>query len=128
MVETHSATGWTRGRTEQTMMWAPSACTLPIVERPLRVAEFDELFATALRGQTRLGPTRLQLILDHSDQVEATTRDLIARETACCSFFTFSLTLSSDGQLLLDIQVPANRTGVLEGLAARAMAATSGTG
>ncbi|WP_245718914.1 hypothetical protein [Micromonospora rhizosphaerae] len=37
--------------------WVPEACTLPTAERPLRVAEFDELFATALRGQTRLSPT-----------------------------------------------------------------------
>jgi hypothetical protein len=31
--------------------WAPQACTLPAAERAVRVAEFDELFATGMRGQ-----------------------------------------------------------------------------
>ena len=30
--------------------WAPDACTLPTSERPLRVAEFDDLFAYVLRS------------------------------------------------------------------------------
>jgi len=42
------------------------------------VAEFDELFATALRGQDRLGPTHLRLRLDSADEVVATTRELVA--------------------------------------------------
>ena len=37
--------------------WAPDACTLPTVERPLRVAEFDDLF-TAVRRSERPQPTR----------------------------------------------------------------------
>ncbi|WP_433352534.1 hypothetical protein ACQP25_05150 [Microtetraspora malaysiensis] len=32
------------------MEWTPAECTLPTEERPLRVAEFDELFASALYG------------------------------------------------------------------------------
>jgi hypothetical protein len=107
---------------EPMMSWAPIDCTLPTAERPLRVAEFDELFATALRGQTRLGPTRLRLTLDGADEVEATIGDLIARENACCSFFTFTLTRTPGRQLQLDVQVPANRTEVLDGLSTRAAA------
>ena len=95
------------------MTWAPPDCTLPTAEQPLRVAEFDQLFATALRGQARPGPAHLRLILDGTGEVEATTRDLIARETACCSFFAFNLTRTSGGQLQLDVQVPQGRTEVL---------------
>jgi hypothetical protein len=29
-------------------VWVPEACTLPTVEQPFRVAEFDDLFAVAL--------------------------------------------------------------------------------
>jgi hypothetical protein len=105
------------------MTWTPSECTLPTAERPLRVAEFDELFATALRAQARPGPTHLRLTLDGADQVEATTHDLIARETACCPFFAFTVTRTGDQKLQLDIQVPHNRTDVLDGIAARAAAA-----
>jgi hypothetical protein len=107
------------------MTWAPEACTLPTAERPLRVAEFDGLFASALRAQARPGPTQLRLLLDGAEQVEDTTRDLIARQTACCSFFAFTLTRVPEGQLRLDVQVPASRTDVLDAIAARAAAAGS---
>ncbi|MEV4838269.1 hypothetical protein AB0K05_27425 [Nonomuraea sp. NPDC049486] len=33
--------------------WVPSACTLPTAEQPLRVAEFDALFADAVRAVAR---------------------------------------------------------------------------
>jgi hypothetical protein len=36
----------------------PAACTLPTAARPLRLAEFDALFATALRRQERLSARR----------------------------------------------------------------------
>ncbi|MFI6787421.1 hypothetical protein ACIBG4_08835 [Nonomuraea sp. NPDC050383] len=107
------------------MEWAPAECTLPTEERPLRVAEFDELFAAALRGLERIGPTHLRLALDGGAQVEETTRGLTARETSCCSFFTFSLTTGSrtaDGaRLVLDVKVPSAHAGVLDGLQARAL-------
>ena len=66
--------------------WAPDACTLPTAERPLRVAEFDDLF-TAVRRSERPLPTRLDLVLPRN--IEATCRDLARRESECCSFFTF---------------------------------------
>ena len=41
--------------------WAPEACSLPTAERPLRVAEFDELFTAVLRFDrpqpSSLGPS-----------------------------------------------------------------------
>jgi len=101
------------------MEWAPVECTLPTEERPLRVAEFDELFASALRGLERVGPNHLRLTLDAGAQVEETARDLAARETGCCSFFTFTLTPGRE-RLAVDIEVPAVHTKVLDGLAARA--------
>jgi hypothetical protein len=108
------------------MDWAPAECTLPTAERPLRVAEFDSLFAGSLRTLVRLDPTRLRLSLDGAPEVEETTRDLVARETACCSFFTFTVTPEPDAGLRLDIEVPAQRADVLDALAARAVAAAPG--
>ncbi|MEU9473975.1 hypothetical protein AB0D78_47270 [Streptomyces avermitilis] len=38
--------------------WIPASCTLPTTEQPLRVAEFDALFAerlTGRRGRSRCG-------------------------------------------------------------------------
>jgi hypothetical protein len=97
--------------------WAPEACTLPTVERPLRVAEFDHLFATVLRRQQRLSPTALRWHLDPA--AETVARDLTGRESACCSFFTFTFDREGD-ELRLDVRVPAGHIPVLDALADRA--------
>jgi hypothetical protein len=99
--------------------WVPQTCTLPTVERPLRLAEFDELFAAALRGQQRLAPTRLRWRLDPT--AESTARDLTGRESSCCSFFTFAFAPAGDS-IQLDVEVPAEHVDVLDALAARATA------
>jgi hypothetical protein len=100
-------------------VWVPEACTLPTVERPLRLAEFDDLFATALLGQLRVSRTRLRWQLDPAVQERA--RDLTARESSCCSFFTFSFTTTGDG-LQVDVEVPAGQVAVLDALTQRAVA------
>ena len=104
------------------MSWTPTECTLPMAERPLRAAEFDELFATRLRSLARPDRFLLRLVLDDGDKVAATTRDLVAREQACCELFEFELTSTPEG-LRLDVRVPAGRAEVLDGLAAQATAA-----
>jgi hypothetical protein len=97
--------------------WAPEACTLPALARPTRVAEFDDLFRTALRAQERPAPTRLRWHLDPA--AEPAARDLADRESRCCAFFTF--TFSRDGtDLLLDVEVPPAHVEVLTALATRA--------
>ncbi|GAA0793635.1 hypothetical protein GCM10009524_00840 [Spirilliplanes yamanashiensis] len=95
----------------------PEACTLPTADRPLRLAEFDDLFATALRAQRRMAPTRLRWHLDPAAETTA------GRETACCSFFTFTFAAPGTqgaGALHLDVQVPAAHVDVLDALAERA--------
>jgi hypothetical protein len=94
-------------------------CTLPSAEQPLRLAEFDDLFATAVRGVDRTGPTRVRLDLAPEPAVAARAADLVVRETRCCSFFAFTLA-ARGGQLSLDVAVPAEYADVLEALAARA--------
>jgi len=98
-------------------VWVPPACTLPTAQRPPRLAEFDRLIATALRGQQRLSPTWLRWRLDLA--AEPTARDLADRESQCCTFFTFTFT-PVDGVLQLDVAVPAGYVDVLDALADRA--------
>ncbi|MFI9816838.1 hypothetical protein [Saccharothrix variisporea] len=101
--------------------WTPltvDACTLPTAEQPLREKEFDDLFAASARSVERLDPTCVRVTLDPAPEVAARTAHLMARETGCCSFFTFALTTAGDG-LRLDIRVPHQRVAVLEALAAR---------
>lgn len=101
--------------------WAPRACTLPTTERPLRVAEFDDLFARSVRGIDRLEPGRLRLDLEPTPQVAAQTAELVMRETGCCSFFTFAIT-AADGRLRVEVSVTAAHLEVLDALAVRASA------
>lgn len=100
--------------------WTPEACTLPTVERPLRVAEFDDLFATALRGIERPEPTRLDLLLDGATADAA--EDLTARESGCCAFFRFTFTPAADGLVRLAVAVPDAHVRVLDALGTRASA------
>jgi hypothetical protein len=85
----------------------------------LRVAEFDALFASTLRGVERQAPGRLRLVLDAAAATSA--RELVARESGCCSFFDFRFT-PADDRLLLDVRIPASRIDVLDGLARQARA------
>jgi hypothetical protein len=100
--------------------WIPESCTLPTAEQPLRAVEFDELFASALRGIARTAPTTVELQLDAS--ADAPARALAEREAACCSFFTFTFSTDPAGQLLLEVTVPAAHVAVLDGLVSRAIA------
>ncbi|MFI6744066.1 hypothetical protein ACIBI9_65345 [Nonomuraea sp. NPDC050451] len=64
----------------------PSACTLPAAGQPLRVAEFDALFADASQALQRPDRTRSRLELAVSPENAARTAELSAREDGCCSF------------------------------------------
>ena len=69
--------------------------------------------------QERVTPHVLRWSLD--PKAEDVARDLTARETGCCSFFTFSFKADPD-ELVVDVQVPPAQVKVLDALAARAAA------
>lgn len=98
--------------------WVPQSCTLPTAERPLRVAEFDTLFAEAVDEVKTVGPGRVRLALKADAVVAGRAAELAARETACCSFFTFALT-ATGGALTMEISVDEPHLDVLDALTAR---------
>jgi hypothetical protein len=106
--------------------WLPAdACTLPTAEQPLRVAEFDDLFATSLTAVVRPpgAATRARLLLAGDAELRERVQRLAAAENACCSFFAFTVSsLPGDerGTVALDVEVPAARTDVLAALVDRA--------
>ncbi|MFC4463563.1 hypothetical protein ACFPH6_02910 [Streptomyces xiangluensis] len=102
--------------------WVPRSCTLPTTEQPLRVAEFDALFAERLTGSSRPDRLRLQLVLTGGPGVEETVRDLVARESGCCSFFTFTVSPGPEW-ICLDVEVDGAYEGVLDALQERAAVA-----
>ncbi|TFC01517.1 hypothetical protein E3O42_10420 [Cryobacterium adonitolivorans] len=93
--------------------WAPTSCTIPTVEQPLREEEFAALFRDALTGIVRSDATTAVFRL-HSE-CKGRARDLAARETSCCSFFTFAFD-DRDGELAMTITVPEAQTMVLTAL------------
>ncbi|WP_406726495.1 hypothetical protein WJ438_20135 [Streptomyces sp. GD-15H] len=102
--------------------WVPQSCTLPTAEQPLRVAEFDALFTERLIGTSRPDRLRLELVLTGGKGVEETVRELVARESGCCSFFTFTLHPGPE-QIRLDVVVDGAHEAVLDALHERAAAA-----
>jgi hypothetical protein len=94
----------------------PDACTLPTAAQPLRIAEFDDLFRSAVIEVRRVGRLRLRLGLTPEPEAAARAAGLAVRETACCSFFAFTLT-ASGGEVALEIAVPAAHVDVLDALA-----------
>ncbi|WP_328439863.1 hypothetical protein OHA71_27115 [Streptomyces sp. NBC_00444] len=54
--------------------WVSAACTLPTTEQPLRVC----------------------LVLTGGLGIEGNVRDLVARESGCCSFFTITVRAGSE--------------------------------
>jgi len=94
------------------------ACTLPTAERPLRLAEFDALFAKAVRRVERRG-SDVRMHLTGGEGLAERVRDLTERESSCCSFFTFGVE-GTDQDLALDVSVPPARQEILDALVKRA--------
>ncbi|MFP5219856.1 MAG: hypothetical protein ACLGIG_08975 [Actinomycetes bacterium] len=108
--------------------WVPGdACTLPTAQQPLRLAEFDALFADHLVGVERLDAQRVSLRLEGGGPVRADAQDLANRETSCCSFFAFDVRPVGADSVQMDITVPPERAAVLDALVARAAQAARRT-
>jgi len=109
----------------------PEACTLPTAEQPLRVAEFDGLFADHLQAVEQLGPQEARISLLGPEGLATVVQSLADRESACCSFFEFSVSTVPSGEVgrqavRLEIRVPARRADVLAALTGRAVSAKGG--
>jgi hypothetical protein len=91
----------------------------PAADWPDRFAEFDDLLGQAWEIR-RPTPTRLEVDLPATIGLASRLADLFQREAACCSFFTFELTVASGEALLVAINVTESKTSVLDALAAGA--------
>jgi hypothetical protein len=104
---------------ESSLAWIRQACTLPTAQRPLRRAEFDDVF-TAATAVERLTERHVRFRLSGSAEFADRVRDLAARENDCCSFFTFTVNAQIPDQVVFDVEVSARYVDVLDALAARA--------
>jgi hypothetical protein len=99
--------------------WVPAACTLPTAEQPLRRAEFDDLFAHDVLGVNQMSPLQVRLELRPDPAVAARAAALAVKETGCCSFFSFGLTIA-DGTVVMTVSTEPEHRSVLAALGARA--------
>jgi hypothetical protein len=104
--------------------WVPDACTLPTLEQPLRLADFDDLL-TAVTGVDRTDTTHATLTLAGAEGLGSRAQDLADRETACCSFFVFTIspaepTSATQEAVRMRIAVPEGHVAVLAALVDRA--------
>ncbi len=95
------------------------SCTLASADQMARGAEFDQLFAEMVLRTEQPAPTRFRLELRRDPAAARRAAELALAETACCSFFTFTLTAAADG-LVLEIAVPDAHQPALAALAGRA--------
>ncbi len=107
----------------RTAFFAPAACTLPTVQQPLRVREWDELFATGTLRVDRPDPHHAVFDLHPDPKNAGRAADLAIRESQCCSLFRFSL-FASGGRLVLDVSVQTAQVEILDALVGQAHAAT----
>jgi hypothetical protein len=102
----------------------PIACTLSPNEYAGRLDDFRQGVFSHLDGMERPEPTRLRLLLTGGADPE-TVRELLVREQGCCAFMSFTLT-PADGQLVADLEVPAEAAPTLDALARLAELAAPG--
>jgi hypothetical protein len=95
------------------------ACTLPTADRPIRVAEFDAVFAESLVRIQHTTPASARMIFTGAPDVAARLQSLADRETECCTFFTFAITTDGGDAVTMDVTVPASRADVLAALVRR---------
>lgn len=99
--------------------WVPAACTLPTAEQPLRAQEFDTFFAEDALGVTPATPDGIAISVRPTPEAAARAARLAIAETACCSFFTFELTIGA-GAITLTVTTEPGHAEVLAALGARA--------
>jgi hypothetical protein len=105
--------------------WVPEACSLPTVEQPLRRREFDDLFHDDVIGVVPESPQQVRLDLRAEPAAVGRAASLAAKETGCCSFFTFELKIA-DGNVSMTVSAAPAHAPVLAALAARAEAQLGG--
>ena len=94
-------------------MKIPIACSLDAGAMGDRLQEWQVLLAqSSAREPTDAG---YRLTFARDPELAAALADLAAREIECCPFFTFALTMASDG-LQFDVAVPEDARALVDPL------------
>jgi hypothetical protein len=88
----------------------PPTCTLDDPAFRMREDEFRDLFARALRRIEPIHGRAARLFVNSAHEAEL--RDLLARETRCCTFFDFQVTAAAEA-VTVAVRVPAGSEAAL---------------
>ena len=94
-------------------MKIPIACSLEADDMGDRLAAWQEALARATTRETTPEGYRLRFAADAV--FAGQLAELAAREVECCAFFTFVVTVTTDG-LALDVNAPADARPLLDDL------------
>ncbi|WP_255354803.1 MerR family DNA-binding protein [Cellulomonas sp. Leaf334] len=86
------------------------ACSLDAGSVPDRISEWQALVARAVSRESITGGVALQFAA--SPELVAEVARLAAAEQDCCTFFTFTLTMTT-GQVRLEVQAPQDAADVV---------------
>ena len=92
------------------------SCTLPSVERPLRIAEFEHLLSKAT-ATAAVDATTATFSFAPEALTAAAAAELASREVECCSFFSFRLDIGAE-RLELTVQAPRGHEPLVAALQA----------
>ena len=95
-------------------MEIPIACTLSASDARSQLSEWQGILSHSVDNSERVSPNRLQLRFSADADIESVI-NLAQRESACCTFFSFSIEIATD-HLLLIIEVPNEAVQILDQL------------
>lgn len=90
------------------------ACTLGAGELPPRLRAWQELLSAVTVRKPVAGGVQVELPAEPS--LTARVAELVALKQQCCSFFTFTLTVTAPGRLLLTATAPDHARPLVEDL------------
>jgi hypothetical protein len=90
----------------------PIACTLTSEAAHDRVDEWRQFFARSVTAAASTSRHESRFRLDGSPQALHDAVDLAQRETACCTFFEFSIQVEAEARWLV-VRVPLDASAVL---------------
>lgn len=101
-------------------MTTPIACSLDRADYAERLRSISRLHAEGLRAHERAGR---MLVLTYAPELRARIRQLVALESECCAFLTFTIE-DRETDLILSIHAPDVTSEELEALFAPFLAGT----
>lgn len=92
-----------------------ASCTVDEQGAARRNVEFADIARRGLRHRDRTDDGDVRLTFDKDEQLEEAVRQVFARESECCAFFTFDIR-DKGGELVVTATAPDDKADYLDAL------------